>query len=272
VVHTEQLLGYIIWQNSYAEADLTTIASVLRRYREPKLFIDTQGEHSPPNLTNMKRILFSFPQQCGEIVGRYLLQTGARHGIFVQLYPGARWSDNRIRGLNSVCSLSQTMRLSVVSFNLSEHAEYMHDIAQQVQDRVEKTIVANGAPLMSADDLYTAVVGLSERLNAGVAHQHIGRMINEKLVGVLRQHPADVIVGENDTCALMCREALRSTEFAGVGIIGFDDTPDAISSRLTSYNFNVAQLAKSCCNLLLSSSAFDVADDLEIPGFVVERA
>ena len=129
---------------------------------------------------------------------------------------------------------------------------------------------------MAASNPHRRLFALESRALAQA--QTVRELLAPRLHEVLALSDVTAWVAANDSLAFVLLDFLRDARVDvpdRLSVVGFDDTPGAFTSGLTSYNFNAGLFAQRMLEHVLSPSVGRPGrkpDWIEVPGFVAERA
>jgi len=140
-------------------------------------------------------------------------------------------------------------------------------------DSLGRRVVGGAGPGARGRQTETPSAILDVLLRASLG-QWLDRAVAEAVLPAIGS--ATAVVGASDDLALACLSALRN---AGrrvpqeLSVVGFDDTPEAAASDLTSYNFDSQAAAQAMPNHILQPGPGmqRTAKPVDIRGFVNRR-
>lgn len=275
------LLGCIVPTLGYHLADIDPFLRYLQRLRCPIAVVDSVADDVVPQwVYDDERyccLRISATQACGRDVGNHLISLGHRRIAFLNPFEPAHWVLLRDRGLESAmvdaglgdglarCGLDSPMSIRLAWSAAIESASYREFLSQ-----------ARSFEQWLHDD------------SGGVFRPPVCRRITPTLrqyVNNLRALPlferalADpnitAWVAVSDAMALAAMDFLAKRRVPvprRLSVVGFDDTYEALTSGLTSYNFNVPRLIHAMLEFVLRRERPSPPGGVyEIPGHVVAR-
>jgi len=264
--------GYVFWVQGVDYQHAPGMAETLAERGKPVAVLDEAAlvtYHCARRPQSLVR-LFSLGvgPLCGAAVGRHLAVLGHRRVAYFSTLSGRQ---DRTEGLRR--ALTRTAGPDPVTVfhalpqdhqgrHHGEFARSAHEAAPAESREVWRQVLAEVRPDIN-DALW------------GIAH-------SDALAGAFEQACADpsltAWVGTNDPTALACLRFLAGRGVRvpeQVSVAGFDDSTDAVTSGLTSYNFNAAGLAHAIVMHLLHPAMKrerGAGEWFEAGGYVVARA
>jgi len=274
-VRAESVLGYLIWTTSLLVPAVVSLVRSLVPGGRPVSLLDEGGEFSTGSgeLARPGLAVFSVSNSPGSglEVSRYLRSLGHRHIAYVTLWPGVRWSENRLDGLRR--GLGPGSEVCVYA-PAEERRDYVPGLAavEQALARVS----ARAGQGRRESQVQRALAASGDYAQGLIARQerqaHAAELFGQALAG----GGASAWVAANDELAVAALDFLRSGKRRvpeDLSVAGFDDTPEAFSRELTSYNFNVSAVAHAMIYHILEPRAPSRRTPrvVELKGFVSER-
>lgn len=290
------LRGHLAWAPTLPERELQRLCSDLAlvhgRAKPPKvgtreapLAIFDGARGTPMSLPRSRdyacaRIFSIARKRAGESVARHLLALGHRRIAFLSACHAEPWSKDRLFGLRLACEAAGFPD-TVKPFTLTAHDDF--DAKPDLPMELRREEAELGRML---DDMEERLAGHSQDWLAMGLRQAYGlfRLASRtgfslgEAVERLRAWGPTAVVAANDVMALTAMHQLRR---AGVRIpqdmafTGFDDDKHAADGGLTSYSFNMPNIAASMLQYVLAPEKAAAADGdgvVECQGVLIERA
>jgi len=236
-----------------------------------------------PCKKNRRCYSISNSPRCGEIAARFLALKGHRHAAYICERMKWTYTVNRRAGIERVMNAAGGSLRTVELFS-PEMGARQTGLAMNFHSWVEhaRPLLLRRFPLL-ADAPGESLLAMEYHQAEALGRLYSAHAIRRKLVPALEQLFQDreitAWIAAADRIGLTCLDFLRART-AGTGrqvaLLSFDDTPEAMVARLTSYNFNAAGLAQTIVSGFLHETAgyheSDHGDNIiEIDGFVNER-
>lgn len=278
------VLGYLVLSQGFTDEWLGLLLSLLQQTGKPVSVMDEYGEASlkraAATVGHHPRFRF-FPlgttPRAGQAVGRYLLSTGHRRVVCYRPPEDRNWVVNRLAGLreayaqaglpDAVCEVEAGPGGvdEGESAALEHLAGYRHVL--QGFEELQAQLHAPRDRLFSGD---IASLLNSEYVRHRLARAYArGRQIED----------ATAWVGIGDPFILPALPYLGSRRIrvpGQISLVGMDDSVEALTEGISSYNFNVPTVARTMLEHLMTWSPKrarqPAAPIEEIPGTVVERS
>jgi len=278
-----KVLGFMVWRLGLL-ADFTAelVARLHGLGRPIAVFVESQDDLQIPGLPvdRLVRRYSTAPDfEAGRAVGRFLISRGHRRVCCWSEGSALQWCRERLAGIRHAFA-GAGMPDAVESLSAWTD-EYLYDAAevQRVNDRLRRAVqqVSRELAVPIRPERETEVV--SGLYFSGIYRELVFRALEPRMREALRSRRATAWVGTADPVAIEC---LRYLQASGAGVpeeisvVGFDDSPDAATRRLTSYNFNGAAAVNRMVDFLLWPDAPITRSGAGVPvmvdGFVHERA
>jgi DNA-binding LacI/PurR family transcriptional regulator/DNA-binding transcriptional regulator YhcF (GntR family) len=225
------------------------------------------------------RIFSIARNHAGEEVGRSLLRAGHRRIAYLSACHLEPWSKDRLEGLEKACIIADfpdVIRSFTVAArdNFPEQPHLPVNLAEAENQlnlslkNLEKQLSTRGhdwltMPLRSSVEMFrTAMV------TAFSLQDQVKKMLASG---------ATACIASNDAMAIFAIHELRKHGIKvpeDIAIVGFDDDKYAAANNLTSYNFNMGQIAGNMLHYLVAPEKAPPADEngvFECQGLLIER-
>ncbi len=285
----EKPLGVIVLTTGVQNPDpswpdnLLSLAPMLARHVVPVVFIDETGErldavsrHLGGRLTVVS---MSHSPAAGAAVGHRLRALGHRRVAYLSAYHESAWSRNRLAGLASAyakagadCSVTAFTRGDVMD---AAHIRPLRDAIAGIERRLSADCLEAG----TAEDRAMAAVLADENTALGdrVLREFARRAFTPLARDAARHPDITAWVCANDTDALSALRFLAAenrTLARMISVVGFDDSPESLSARLTSYNFDCAGAVHAALRHALETpgpARGTQSRVIDIEGYLVQR-
>lgn len=217
--------------------------------------------------------------RAGEEVGRALLRAGHRRIAYLSGCHLEPWSKDRLQGLKKACQASGYPE-ALKSFTIAarDDGRDQPDLPKGLSDGEERLAISLRSleGQLEADGHDWMSMPLRTSLEMFRATTRLAYSLREQ-VERMRAWGATACVAANDPMALyaihQCRKhGIRIPE--DLAFVGFDDDRFAAANSLSSYNFNMSQIADSMLHYLLAPDKALPADRngvFECQGVLIER-
>ncbi|MBD3421840.1 MAG: GntR family transcriptional regulator [Chitinivibrionales bacterium] len=279
---SDSVSGYVVFRTAPTGDEDFVFRWLSHVAKKPVIICDIVGDFRVPRyLTNSKNGLFSvaISTNTGRQAAKYLHELGHRHIAYISPFHQAKWSVNRLRGVRSLFDIPGSGR-SVRSFVLDNppkifdfYSEDAHKLCsvtslnnafEQWKENVPAAFSRAAAPFFS----FTLPFRL---LSRAALEQEMEKLFDR----ALEQKEITAWVCSNDIIALMALDYLERKDITvpqEISVLGFDDSEQAYTRRLTSYNFNVDILIYRIINSILNPRVFPKSHKaVEIDGMIMER-
>jgi DNA-binding LacI/PurR family transcriptional regulator len=275
----DRSLGVGIIPRGFAADTVGQLIAFARQHGKPVALLDEGGfDASLPArfpTARLRVFLMGNGSACGREIGNVLRDLGHRRLAFVQPAGSAGWSDERLAGLRQAYQGDPEIRIEVLS--IPPRPSDIERRVQSASNRLERDVLprigVGRHPRMR--ELPGAVRDVLLKAAGG---EWLGNAVKEPLAQLTGSRAVTAIVGATDAIALACLTALRDQGIRvpeAVSVAGFDDTPDAATNGLTSYNFDSQAAAQAMLNHILRPrrpvAPRGGVKSLEIRGFVSVR-
>jgi DNA-binding LacI/PurR family transcriptional regulator/DNA-binding transcriptional regulator YhcF (GntR family) len=284
----ERPLGFVVLATGVQDPDplrpdnLLGLAPALTRYAVPIVFISEGGERleavSAQLGARLTVVSTSNSPTAGRRVAQRLLSLGHRHIAYISAHHESVWSKNRCAGLAATVAHHAGGR--VTTFTRGDVLDASH--LRPLRDRIGEAHARLTDHALGSGNAEERLVGTVMRTRGDSTGE---RAIREVIRGALLPL-LDAAAERDDISAWVCAndtEALAALDYLSerrrevpsqVSVVGFDDSPEALSRRLTSYNFDCAGTVHVALHYALGSYAQargKTAHSEDIEGYLVER-
>jgi DNA-binding LacI/PurR family transcriptional regulator len=245
VFANRRALGYIVWSAGIFPERIDPLLALLERSGKPVAVLDETGiaRRTTARPEAMRFYVYGYGPTPGLTVGRHLAGLRHRYVLYLSPYHDSEWSRTRLEALRLALSRAGHPRavaattddrpspMEIADESVREEAKLLDDVLAEAATRPRASTAAATAVLREM------TLRKIEALWAEAIRIRVEGLVSQALVR--RDYTA--IACANDTTAVHCLRALRSAGVrvpGDVSVIGFDDSVEALSSGLTSYNFN----------------------------------
>jgi DNA-binding LacI/PurR family transcriptional regulator len=271
-VDLKRVLGFVIWQIALDRTFPLWLTEWVARFAKPvAYYFDIHdGDTVLPSAERGPVRCFGVESnfEAGRRTGHYLLARGHKRIACFCSRPGQQWQSERLDGLCSAYAQGGVvLRRGVDIAEVDAGARFEATRLFSLLEREEQVKYRRD----SAAELYFTI------------YRHVaGERVNQALVPLMEETARDrsitAWVGINDDIALECSRFLLASGIHvpnAVSIIGFDNSYDAASLQLSSYDFNGAGAMRAMVDFVLrprtSAAARPSGGPLLLKGFVHER-
>lgn len=215
----------------------------------------------------------------GKQIGRFLLQLGHRNIAFISSWQQELWSQTRYNGLSSVVSMVKDAQVHLFADNRFA-AGVIHledkDLDKSIESFPSIKEIVKTYSLFSSEQA-----------------QIIGSMVNWTFINAIHRQRLEIFLQplfeqaflDKNITAWVCADdwmaigALRFLRNKGVAIpqqisvVGFEDTADAYSNGLTTFNYDINAITQSMVAFISNPQIFPLKHGhiIEKSGFLVVR-
>jgi DNA-binding LacI/PurR family transcriptional regulator/DNA-binding transcriptional regulator YhcF (GntR family) len=279
----ESALGFMIWRLGMTADFTRDLAVRLKRLGKPiAVFCEMQNDLSIPGLHDdnlLRRYTTAGDFQAGAAVGRFLVARNHRRICCFADTVRSLWAQERLAGLRQ--AFSEAGSPDGVAYHMA-YPDY-ESADEQWQTAVYRHLDPGFEALYREMGIRVPRLRHEEMMERTVINELFRYRVINRIMPAMeesaRQRRVTAWVGMNDHMAIDALNFLRRHETAvpeQVAVIGFDDSYDAASHQLTSYNFNgIAAMNRMVDFLLWPGSPMARSErgkEIEVEGFVHERA
>jgi DNA-binding LacI/PurR family transcriptional regulator len=228
--------------------------------------------------TRVVTVSVSHSPAAGRIVGERLLSLGHRSVAYVSANHESQWSRNRLAGLAQAFSAAGEGAI-VHAFTREDvtdmrHRQTLGDGLDQLRIACRQSTGGGLSKLVAVIERYSSQGILGGELEHELAREAVPPLLQR----VAALAGATAWVAANDATACVCLDFLEQRGKQApqdVSLIGFDDTPEAATRRVSSYNFDCAGAIHAALRCVLDPREWTTRTrtgrPIEIEGYVVER-
>jgi DNA-binding LacI/PurR family transcriptional regulator/DNA-binding FadR family transcriptional regulator len=275
----ERCMGMAIIPRGFSGPTVDQLITFARDQGKPVALLDEGGADAglPARFpsAHLRVFLMGNGMGCGREMGQALRDLGHRRLAYIHPANSGGWSGERLAGLRRAYQGELNADIRVLS--VGQMPPDIERRVQSVSERVERDVLprigVGHHPRMR--ELPGAVRDVLLKAAGG---EWLGNAVKEVLGQLTGRNAVTAIVGANDAIALACLTALRDLRVRvpeTVSVVGFDDTPDAATNGLTSYNFDSQAAAQAMLNHILhplrGPRASAARKSVEIRGFISAR-
>lgn len=280
-VGADEVLGYLCWPMALTSLELAEVNARLVRSGRPAAVLEEAGGELRLRGVNVRTFGHASEQRAGAAVGRHLLSLGHRRIAYLSPVHGAPWSKQRLEGLRQV--YAQAGSDTAVHACIDSRFSRLHtpvSLDRRGYDWLTRELAALHERVPEGLDLARRVVRRHiEGVDSDMEQQVLTQLMAPLIARAVGQRGATAWVAANDECAIECMDFLLSAGFAvprDISVIGFDDTFDAQTRGLTSYNFNSPAALQAMLEHVLRPQApgpqAGTVPILRVDGYITVRA
>lgn len=280
------IVGFVVYGNSHSPSSLDTLTTRLLPYRKPVAIIEERGgwitpEHFPGLPANFGWFDLRSAAVHGRILGQYLLEMGHRRAAYLSVYHGHPWSVSRYEGLCRAFA-SFGHNAGIPAFTISGRGPDRDAFVRCQADAFTRYLreVVHIEHLDSPSDpeqIFTLIHNV-DIVSARAIEEAIMTVGTSLFTSCLEDKRVTAWVAANDLTMLGIRRFLRERGIdvpRQLSLVSFDNSRWAKRCRVTSYDFNVEELARAvlefCLSLRRTRGRNAGANLRTIGGTVVER-
>lgn len=276
-------VGYLLWTQTLAQADLQALIPVLGKTRHPVAVLDEDGIPQLPALCRpfpeVKTFQVANSTTAGVDMGNFLLAQGHRRIGYFSPVAATPYSRNRHEGMESVFE-GAGVEHSTRSFTRDDLGTFEGVMEAAMKCTEFRTISGQ------LDSFRRAIEHTDTRVSDSFYGFYsdtylLRRAIQQIMLPLFRRALNDesitAWVGVNDWIALSAYDYLRNERVPvpeHISLTGFDDTFEAFTHGLTSYDFNMPALVTAILEHVLrrrGAGGRKNPKQMEIPGVVTPR-
>ncbi len=228
----------------------------------------------------VRLIRFADTRSDGAAVARYLVGLGHRSVAYLSPTHAALWSQERLAGIRGVYEAAglgaHVLACCDDSIRTTSEAVGPGQSARAIVEHAARSLSASRA---EADRMVGHMLQrMRERLDLYMEPEILAQIEAPLFEQALATGTATAWVCSSDYVASRALQFLAQKRVAvpeTVSVMGFDDSLDAFTDRITSYNFNIAMVVRTMLNHVLGPvsrrDAQRGAPPLVVEGFVTER-
>jgi DNA-binding transcriptional regulator YhcF (GntR family) len=283
VFDSTQVLGFVVWRIGLSAAFVRDLAAGLRRFKKPAaIFVEDQTDEPMPGMSSdplVRRYSAPLDFQAGMAVGAFLISRGHRHISCWSDGSELPWVKERLAGIDRAFADA-----GIVDGVESFHAwtdEFLRESAnvKAVPGHLARTLQRASRELKVPSRDERIAEAASSLYFTWVYREQVFHRLEPSMHEALHRMDATAWVGTNDNVAVECLRYLRANHMKvpqQISVMGFDDSFDAATHRMSSFNFDGAAAANRMVDFLLSPNApiakVEAGKPIVMQGFVNERA
>jgi DNA-binding transcriptional regulator YhcF (GntR family) len=277
----DAVVGYAIFATSIPEPNLAELVSSIARRNKPVAILNESGDMRLPALSaqtgRVKLFSMAITPACGFAVGKYLLGLGHRRAAYFSPSP-EDVAHKRLQGLVAAFAAAG-LPDAVCPFAIAPATPLSPDFPPPVRSAIDALVKRVLPHTGRHGALYERTAGaLSTQMSTTIWYESVADSLVPWFDRALAIAGTTAWVGFNDRLALHALDYLRYRKRkvpGDISVVGFDDSPEALAQKLTSYNFNSAAVVHAMMTHLLAPGrklpGTAPIEPVEIPGYVVER-
>lgn len=245
------VLGMMVWPLGVESLPFSDLLHRLAVVEKPVAILDEVGVGIPwgPGLSprHVRTYCIAQNRLAGHSVGRYLLKLGHRRIAYISPTHNNHWSQERLCGL---IEMFETVGVEDGVVPITLDASSVEQFVRENSPVTDWARLKLGRPWKgTVSPLLTHPLGrFHYHAATAVNDQALAGSLAPLLEKALHHHDATAWVLANDTGAILTLDFLGRRHVnvpKEISVIGFDDSPDALLSRLTSYSFNGAAAVRT---------------------------
>jgi DNA-binding transcriptional regulator YhcF (GntR family) len=280
-------LGSIIFTRSYYSNDRGFISESLLKLcspsSKPVALFDETGEEVFREFVSGRRMTRLFQmatsRSAAETVSEYLIRRKHRHIAYISPFHKTPWSNDRCDALTHfIASPINGGRIyPAVDTTKSYPWDYQHEVADHYFSLAEHLAHWTPRNLPSPFNTEESVTALQRSVQSVFREMPIRHTVRQLCKPILENSAITAWVAANDHTACCANEFLQEHKEQNsqkIALIGFDDSHEALLRDITSYNFNVAAIARAMLDFICNPRKVQpkVKDNiLEVNGVLIER-
>jgi DNA-binding transcriptional regulator YhcF (GntR family) len=284
-VPDKEPLSYVLLL-SQVPTGIDTLLSQLGATGKPVAVIDVAGGKTPATYTlpkgNFQVFRFSSGYSAAREITRTLIQYGHRHFAYVSPYNQHDWSLSREEGIKAQLAASGIdYAFSTIGFEIWQRLHELYDIQGFAFDADPKAIemrlveAFKNFPPSIVENFSGSFAATGTR--ASMARGQVHPLVIDALSKFKQLDTTTAWIAVNDVTAFAILDYFWQNRIrvpAQASVASFDDTHQALSQGLCSYNFNVTGLVSSALSYIIQPRIFRAAKNairMEVPGVFVQR-
>ena len=241
------VLGFMVWSEGLQKIDMGGMIRALLDTGRPVAVLDEADLHPFDMPLSPRCAVLSFAHhQAGSTIANHLLELGHRRFVFISPYHATQWSQQRLQGIiDAYDSAGVHDAVTTCTYRRSDWRDAVlrqENMIDADLERLERQCYAGDHRVQA---LGRALRSQRDRIRDAWAWQLYAEAFSDVLTEAFRETEATAWVAVNDDVALRCRTSLeqRGRRVPGdISLCGFDNTLEAHSHSLTSYDFNARAL------------------------------
>jgi DNA-binding transcriptional regulator YhcF (GntR family) len=278
----DAVAGYAIFATSIPEPHLAELVSSIAQRGKRVAILDESGQVRPSSLPaekgRVKLFSMAITPSCGFDVGRYLLSLGHRRVAYFS-QSSEDFAHKRLQGLVAAFAAAG-LPDAVCPFAMEPAVPLSPSFPPTVSDAIDALVQRVLPHTGQHGALYKRTAGaLSSQMSTTIWYESVIDRLVPWFDKALAVAGTTAWVGFNDRLALHALDYLRYRKRkvpGDISVVGFDDSPEALAQKLTSYNFSSAAVVHAMMTHLLAPGrklpGTAPLEPVEIPGYVVERS
>jgi DNA-binding LacI/PurR family transcriptional regulator/DNA-binding transcriptional regulator YhcF (GntR family) len=278
------VLGFLVIPTGLRPLGFDGLLSTVAQSGKPVAVLDENGDLGLSAFTALHGVRL-FRISCsagpGALVGRSLVQMGHRSIAYLSLFHQQPWSRGRLAGLRQSCEPAGASVHPFVSEDYNSSATItpvagMPTLPKALDGALSRLIAMLNARMNTMEFARTSIA-LRRQVDAFIQLE-INRSVLVPLMQAAYATPGITAwVGTSDATALICAEFLRSRGKRvpqDVSVMGFDDSYEAFTYKLTSCNFNGPAYIRAMVRHILDPGAYPaskVRGPIELDGYIAVR-
>lgn len=218
-------------------------------------------------------------EEPGKKIARYLLRLGHRAVAYISPFHEYYFSRMRLRGMKEIfrtAGLSGGVRaLTMINCYPASGERIFPDIARKECDSAPLREFTAAWRQHIPSDFARAMDGFVDTIHESLFTPVVFTRQTRKLFDKARTFPEVTCwVGANDKIALQAMDYLRNHAVkvpGDIAVVGFDNTREALTGGLTSFDFNLPAIAHAMLDHIVTSGVNRSTRGREIDGMLIQR-
>ncbi len=273
-------LGYIVWSAGIFPDRIEPLLTVLAAAGKPVAVLDETGvsQRMVGTPEHVRFHVYGYGPSPGHAVARYLAGRGHHSVLYLSPYHDAEWSRTRLDALRLGFERMGLSNAVAAATDERPSPMQIEDSAVKQEDRMLESVLVRGEKHQLAGRRAAAEVLRRMRFTKveTLWNEAIRIRIEQLLSSAMKGRRFSAVVCANDATAVHCLDWLGRSGIpvpGSLSVVGFDDSVDALTYELTSYNFNGHAVMSSLVQHVLhpGNALHRGRRVVEIEGYVHER-
>lgn len=250
----------------------------------PMAILDEDGSMSKSLVRGKNKNIRFFPialsDLAGQKIGKFLLELGHREIAYISPWYKEEWTINRHLGLSKAFALAQ----GSANVHLFVDNRYPAPVIQLENLKLDESIsqlpsiqkIISTHTFLSEEQANVIAFEVGRTFNLAIINQRIGIFLQPLFEQALANPAITAWVCADDVMAVLALRFLRKKGVAipqKISVVGFEDIPEAHSSGLTTFNYDVRGITQNMVAYISNPMLFseEKGHSIEKNGFLVIR-